>query len=80
MHFLVEQILDGWKLYLLICNCGADLLSSPLTLQMFIACRGIPVLVGFLEPDYAKYRSIRSSIILNILFGLPTLTSFQRLL
>jgi hypothetical protein len=30
--------------------------SSPLTLQMFIACRGIPVLVGFLEADYAKYR------------------------
>ncbi|KAK9106345.1 hypothetical protein Syun_022356 [Stephania yunnanensis] len=30
--------------------------SSSLTLQMFIACRGIPVLVGFLEPDYAKYR------------------------
>jgi len=24
---------------------------------MFIACRGIPVLVGFLETDYAKYRS-----------------------
>nr|VDC92952.1 unnamed protein product [Brassica oleracea] len=30
--------------------------SSSLTLQMFIACRGIPVLVGFLEADYAKYR------------------------
>ncbi|XP_050230992.1 MAP3K epsilon protein kinase 1-like isoform X2 [Mercurialis annua] len=30
--------------------------SSPLTLQMFIACRGIPILVGFLEADYAKYR------------------------
>ncbi|KAL5168941.1 MAP3K epsilon protein kinase 1 [Glycine soja] len=29
--------------------------SSSLTLQMFIACRGIPVLVGFLEADYAKY-------------------------
>ncbi|KAH9616809.1 hypothetical protein KSS87_019966, partial [Heliosperma pusillum] len=29
--------------------------SSTLTLQMFIACRGIPVLVGFLEADYAKY-------------------------
>ena len=23
---------------------------------MFIACRGIPILVGFLEADYAKYR------------------------
>ncbi|CAM8950675.1 unnamed protein product [Rhodiola kirilowii] len=32
--------------------------SSPLTLQMFIACRGIPVLVGFLEADYAKYRDM----------------------
>ncbi|KAL4638263.1 hypothetical protein ACB092_03G134800 [Castanea dentata] len=32
--------------------------SSSLTLQMFIACRGIPVLVGFLEPDYAKYREM----------------------
>lgn len=32
--------------------------SSPLTLQMFIACRGIPILVGFLEADYAKYREM----------------------
>ncbi|URD82610.1 hypothetical protein MUK42_19066 [Musa troglodytarum] len=32
--------------------------SSTLTLQMFIACRGIPVLVGFLEADYAKYRQM----------------------
>lgn len=32
--------------------------SSSLTLQMFIACRGIPVLVGFLEADYAKYREM----------------------
>ncbi|EFH60933.1 predicted protein [Arabidopsis lyrata subsp. lyrata] len=32
--------------------------SSPLTLQMFIACRGIPVLVGFLEADYAKHREM----------------------
>lgn len=32
--------------------------SSPLTLQMFIACRGIPVLVGFLEADYAKFREM----------------------
>ncbi|XP_065869457.1 MAP3K epsilon protein kinase 1-like [Euphorbia lathyris] len=32
--------------------------SSPLTLQMFIACRGIPVLVGFLVADYAKYREM----------------------
>nr|GMC75635.1 MAP3K epsilon protein kinase 1-like [Ipomoea batatas] len=32
--------------------------SSSLTLQMFIANRGIPVLVGFLEADYAKYREM----------------------
>ncbi|KAJ3681199.1 hypothetical protein LUZ60_015688 [Juncus effusus] len=32
--------------------------SSQQTLQMFIACRGIPILVGFLEPDYAKYRDM----------------------
>lgn len=31
---------------------------SSLTLQMFIACRGIPVLVGFLEADYARYRFV----------------------
>ncbi|KAL8120420.1 MAP3K epsilon protein kinase 1-like isoform X2 [Apium graveolens] len=32
--------------------------SSSLTLHMFIACRGIPILVGFLEADYAKYREM----------------------
>ncbi|KAK3141254.1 hypothetical protein QOZ80_4BG0331480 [Eleusine coracana subsp. coracana] len=32
--------------------------ASTMTLQMFIACQGIPVLVGFLEPDYAKYRDM----------------------
>ncbi|TYH86083.1 hypothetical protein ES332_D01G017500v1 [Gossypium tomentosum] len=32
--------------------------SSSLTLQMFLACHGIPVLVGFLEADYAKYRQM----------------------
>ncbi|PIN06315.1 MEKK [Handroanthus impetiginosus] len=32
--------------------------SSSLTLQMFIACGGIPILVGFLEADYAKYREM----------------------
>ncbi|XP_020246326.1 MAP3K epsilon protein kinase 1-like isoform X3 [Asparagus officinalis] len=32
--------------------------SSTQTLQMFIACRGIPVLVGFLEADYAKHREL----------------------
>ena len=25
---------------------------------MFVACRGIPVLVSFLEADYAKYRYV----------------------
>ncbi|KAF3336305.1 serine/threonine-protein kinase sepA-like protein [Carex littledalei] len=32
--------------------------SSTQTLQMFIACRGIPTLVNLLEPDYAKYREM----------------------
>ncbi|XP_024384674.1 MAP3K epsilon protein kinase 1 [Physcomitrium patens] len=32
--------------------------KSSLTLQMFIACRGLPVLVGFLEKDYSKYREM----------------------
>ncbi|XP_042454859.1 MAP3K epsilon protein kinase 1-like [Zingiber officinale] len=32
--------------------------SSTWTLQMFIACQGIPVLVGFLEADYGKYREM----------------------
>ncbi|XP_017235006.1 MAP3K epsilon protein kinase 1-like isoform X4 [Daucus carota subsp. sativus] len=32
--------------------------SSSLNMHMFIACRGIPVLVGFLEADYAKYREM----------------------
>lgn len=32
--------------------------TSSQTLQMFIACRGLSVLVGFLEPDYAKYREM----------------------
>ncbi|CAL0318536.1 unnamed protein product [Lupinus luteus] len=32
--------------------------SSSSTLQMFVACGGIPVLVGFLESDYAKYREM----------------------
>ncbi|XP_010240555.1 MAP3K epsilon protein kinase 1 isoform X2 [Brachypodium distachyon] len=32
--------------------------ASTLTLQMFIACQGIPVLVSFLEPDYAKFREM----------------------
>ncbi|KAG0501792.1 hypothetical protein HPP92_001864 [Vanilla planifolia] len=36
--------------------------SSTLTLQIFIACRGIPVLVGFLEADYAKYRYLSCNI------------------
>ncbi|MCO5580002.1 hypothetical protein L7F22_033868 [Adiantum nelumboides] len=32
--------------------------TSSSTLQMFIACRGLPILVNFLEPDYAKYREM----------------------
>ncbi|KAK1387358.1 Serine/threonine-protein kinase sepA [Heracleum sosnowskyi] len=32
--------------------------SSSLTFHMFIACHGIQILVGFLEADYAKYRSV----------------------
>lgn len=32
--------------------------SSTLTLQMFIACRGLPVLVGFLEMDYTENRNL----------------------
>lgn len=31
---------------------------------MFISCRGIPILVGFLEADYAKYRSVYIDVIL----------------
>jgi hypothetical protein len=36
---------------------------SSLTLQMFIACRGIPILVGFLEADHAKYRFVISFLV-----------------
>ncbi|XP_030526633.1 MAP3K epsilon protein kinase 1-like isoform X1 [Rhodamnia argentea] len=32
--------------------------SGSLTLQMFLACQGIPVLVGFLEADYARHREM----------------------
>lgn len=32
--------------------------SSLLTLQMLISCRGLPILVGFLEPDFPKYREL----------------------
>lgn len=35
---------------------------SSLTLQMFVACRGIPVLVSFLEADYAKYRYVNINL------------------
>lgn len=35
-----------------------QLCQTSSTLQMFIACRGLPVLVNFLEPDYAKYREM----------------------
>uniref|UniRef100_A0A6N2N803 Uncharacterized protein n=1 Tax=Salix viminalis TaxID=40686 RepID=A0A6N2N803_SALVM len=39
--------------------------SSSLTLQMLIACRGIPILVGFLEADHAKYRLVNTLYSLN---------------
>lgn len=32
--------------------------SSPQSMNMFIACRGLPSLVGFLEPDITKHRSL----------------------
>eukprot|EP00698_Gefionella_okellyi_P024813 TRINITY_DN8855_c0_g1_i1.p1 TRINITY_DN8855_c0_g1~~TRINITY_DN8855_c0_g1_i1.p1 ORF type:complete len:951 (+),score=286.04 TRINITY_DN8855_c0_g1_i1:50-2902(+) len=32
--------------------------SSTLTLQMFIACRGLPALTGFLEPDFRNNREL----------------------
>ncbi|KAI5067191.1 hypothetical protein GOP47_0017719 [Adiantum capillus-veneris] len=35
-----------------------QLCQTSSTLQMFIACRGLPILVNFLEPDYAKYREM----------------------
>ncbi|XP_048592517.1 MAP3K epsilon protein kinase 1-like isoform X3 [Brassica napus] len=35
-----------------------QLCQSSSTLQMFIACGGIPVLVGFIEADYAKHRKM----------------------
>lgn len=50
MHKFLSEISDAVLIVVL--------LSSSLTLQMFIACRGIPVLVGFLEADYAKYRFV----------------------
>ncbi|CAH8348983.1 unnamed protein product [Eruca vesicaria subsp. sativa] len=35
-----------------------QLCQSSSTLQMFIACGGIPILVGFIEEDYAKHREM----------------------
>ncbi|KAL0719531.1 hypothetical protein Bca4012_068855 [Brassica carinata] len=35
-----------------------QLCQSSSTLQMFIACGGIPLLVGFIEADYAKHREM----------------------
>ncbi|TPX41255.1 hypothetical protein SeMB42_g05652 [Synchytrium endobioticum] len=32
--------------------------TSTLTLQMFISCRGLPVLVNFLDEDYMKHREL----------------------
>jgi hypothetical protein len=33
-------------------------ISTAETLQMFVACRGLSLLVSFLEPDYKKYKDI----------------------
>ncbi|KAJ6297075.1 hypothetical protein OIU78_022743 [Salix suchowensis] len=44
--------------------------SSSLTLQMFIACRGIPILVGFLEADHAKACLLATHDFLCVLFSL----------
>eukprot|EP00003_Mantamonas_plastica_P025979 TRINITY_DN518_c1_g1_i1.p1 TRINITY_DN518_c1_g1~~TRINITY_DN518_c1_g1_i1.p1 ORF type:complete len:635 (-),score=238.30 TRINITY_DN518_c1_g1_i1:184-2088(-) len=40
--------------------------TSTLTLQMFIACRGLPVLVDFLEPDYRNYKEVVFQTLDNI--------------
>ncbi|TPX37984.1 hypothetical protein SmJEL517_g00405 [Synchytrium microbalum] len=32
--------------------------TSTLTLQMFISCRGLPVLVNFLDEDYSKHKDL----------------------
>ncbi|KAL6005743.1 hypothetical protein ACLOJK_006316 [Asimina triloba] len=50
--------------------------SSSSTLQMFIACRGIPILVGFLESDYAKRRDMVQLAVDGMwqIFKLPRLT------
>ncbi|KAK1369113.1 hypothetical protein POM88_035205 [Heracleum sosnowskyi] len=32
--------------------------SSCTTLHMFVACRGIPILVSFLEADYTNHRAL----------------------
>eukprot|EP00123_Amoebidium_parasiticum_P014958 comp22719_c4_seq1/m.35302 comp22719_c4_seq1/g.35302 ORF comp22719_c4_seq1/g.35302 comp22719_c4_seq1/m.35302 type:complete len:1244 (-) comp22719_c4_seq1:60-3791(-) len=32
--------------------------TSPLTLQMFIACRGLPVLIQMLDPNYDAYKEL----------------------
>uniref|UniRef100_A0A6N2MG50 Uncharacterized protein n=1 Tax=Salix viminalis TaxID=40686 RepID=A0A6N2MG50_SALVM len=43
----------AWR-QLISCSSYANQGGDSLTLQMFIACRGIPILVGFLEADHAK--------------------------
>ncbi|KAK3408669.1 hypothetical protein EUGRSUZ_J00858 [Eucalyptus grandis] len=62
--------------------------SSSLTLQMFIACSGIPVLVGFLEADYAKHREMvhlaidgmwQNGILLRLINTLYSLNEAARL-
>jgi hypothetical protein len=40
--------------------------TSPLTLQMFIACRGLPVLVEFLEHQESEFLELESAIFTGI--------------
>ncbi|GHJ83897.1 hypothetical protein NliqN6_0299 [Naganishia liquefaciens] len=49
------------------------LTSSPLTLQMFISCRGIRMLVELLDEDY----SVNKRLVLNALEGIESVFSLQ---
>ncbi|KAL0691186.1 hypothetical protein Bca4012_090865 [Brassica carinata] len=48
-----------------------QLCQSSSTLQMFIACGGIPVLVGFIEADYAKHRLFHHKDMEYSYLGMP---------
>lgn len=67
--YFFQQLCQSRYVFLLVLACRVvmggvkdgdwsvlDAWYSSLTLQMFLACRGIPVLVDFLEADYAKHR------------------------